>query len=142
MIRGYVSIKSLRRKAGGSKIILFLTDENEKIDYYALIYLKKILLRKHFNGAYIIVNSKEKANRISKDVPEDVDAEVEIMDQRKINNIFQCYRVMNADKNLYFTYTDKSKDNLLGRFIRETEIDEIDAVCLAIYNLRSVPREV
>ena len=40
---------------------------------------------------------------------------------------------------IVFTYTTSPKDNQLGRVLKETQVNEEEAVCLGLYQLRKVP---
>ena len=44
-------------------------------------------------------------------------------------------------KNVVFTFVKTNKDNLLEHFINKTDINEEDVVCLALYNLREIPKK-
>ena len=40
--------------------------------------------------------------------------------------------------NIVFTYAFRPQDNLLGKVLKETQVNEEDAVCLGLYHLRAV----
>jgi len=124
-----------------AKVVVVLTGENVLLDKYALMYLDDLIDRKRASEA-IIVEQKGKTSIIE-------DAKIYHRHRAKyikvsekwINGIYRRYCLSRFCNNLFFTYTDKTKNNQLGRFIRETTINEKDVVCLAIYNLRCVPEK-
>ena len=64
---------------------------------------------------------------------------VKAISAQKMELIHKWHCLGRFYKNLIFTYVRTNKDNLLERFLNETEINEEDIVCLVFYNLRSVP---
>lgn len=124
-----------------TKVVLVLTGENELVDWYALKYLDRAIDRKQARKALILAY-EENILQLAEGYPSFLHSvRIKRVSKRKIDLIYGWYRMVKFNKNLFFTFTDKTKDNLLGRFIRETEINEKDAVCLAIYNFRIIPEE-
>lgn len=128
----------LRYAINDTTVVLFLTGENPKIDEYALKYLGLVMERKGCNRVVIFVENEELFCFAKEKLNATIKADVEMITVAQIMTIYNWYRVVRFNKNLFFTFTDRTKNNLLGKFIRETEINEKDAVCLAIFNFRKV----
>ena len=60
---------------------------------------------------------------------------------QKIKLLYKWYCMDGRRKNVVFTFVKTNKDNLLEHFINETDINEEDVVCLALYNLREIPKK-
>lgn len=131
----------LRYAINDTTVVLFLTGENPKIDEYALKYLGLVMERKRCNRAVIFVKNEELLCLAKEKINTTIKTDVRKITATQIMAVYNWYRVVRFDKNLFFTFTDRTKDNMLGKFIRETEINEKDAVCLAIYNFRKVVEE-
>jgi hypothetical protein len=97
--------------------------------------------RKRCDAAVIFVESEEILQFAETHLNTNKPVKIKMISKDYIASIYNWYRVVRFNKNMFFTYTDKTKDNLLGRFMRETDINEKDAVCLAIYNFRGVVEE-
>lgn len=143
LVKGNLLWKYLRLRyaINDTTIVLFLTGENPEIDGYALKYLGLVMERKGCNRVVIFVENEELFCFAKEKLNETIKADVEMITVAQIMAIYNWYRVVRFNKNLFFTFTDRTKDNLLGKFIRETEINEKDAVCLAIFNFRKVVEE-
>ena len=131
----------LRYAINDTTVVLFLSGENSKIDEYALKYLGLVMERKGCNRAVIFVENEELLCFAKEQLNTTIKADVRKITAAQIMAIYNWYRVVRFNKNLFFTFTDRTKDNLLGKFMRETEINEKDAVCLAIFNFRKVVEE-
>lgn len=131
----------LRYHISGTTAVLFLSGENPGIDEYALKYLDRVMDRKRCDAAVVFAENKEILQFAESHLTTNKHVKIKMISKDYIESIYNWYRVVRFNKNIFFTYTDKTKDNLLGRFMRETEINEKDAVCLAIYNFRSVLEE-
>lgn len=125
-------------KLDASKVILVLAGENEKVDFYALKYLDRAIERKMADEALIFACTDESYRQASNYKDFQYPVNIKKISEKQLELIYRYYCLYKFNKNLFFTFTDRTKDNLLGRFIRETEIDEKDTVCLAIYNFRTV----
>ena len=143
LIRGNLIWKYLckRYNIGDTTVVLFLAGENSKVDEYAVKYLDLVMERKGCNKAVIFVENEELIGFTKDRLTPFIHADVRMIANTQIMPVYNWYRVVRFNKNFFFTFTDKTKDNLLGKFIRETEINERDAVCLAIYNFRKVVEE-
>ena len=129
-----------RKKITHNEMVLVLTMENEEVDRIALQYLDMLIDRRNLNRAIIIVpkNCVDLTQSINYKYP----IVIVRMNQR---NIFRLYKRYCLDKfyvNIYWTYISKTKNNLLGRFISETQIDVRDIVCLSIYKFREIPSKI
>ena len=131
----------LRYAINDTTVVLFLAGENPKIDEYALKYLGLVMERKGCNRVVIFVENEELFSFAKGKLNSSTNADVRKITTAQIMAVYNWYRVVRFNKNLFFTFTDRTKDNLLGKFIRETEINEKDAVCLAIFNFRKVVEE-
>lgn len=141
VIKGYLvwlGVK-LRENVDYKKVVLVLTGENDRVDDYALRYLDHVIERKYANEALVIAPDKEMAEKVSRyDYIHRVKAMV--LPMKKIVLIYKWFCLDKYFfKNLIFTYTRTNSDNMLGRIMDETDIDEEDVVCLALYKLRTIP---
>ncbi len=128
----------VRYHIDATTVVLFLSEDNSKINEYAIKYLDDVMGRKGCKKAVIFTESEELAQLATERVSTKKAVRVAKLDVDTIMCVYDWYRVIRFNRNVFFTFTDRTKDNLLGRFLRETDIDENDAVCLAIYNFRYV----
>ncbi|WP_026496488.1 hypothetical protein [Butyrivibrio sp. WCD3002] len=140
MIKGWFLWKILRIKYGINykKVVLVLSGENRALDMACIDNLPDFIGRKYARAAIIFY-------------PEDVyslgDFDISPGDNVKlislpggdISKLYDYYCFMKFFDNIVFTFTDKPADNLLQRYLDETDINEDDAACLALYHLRYVP---
>lgn len=142
IIKGYIVWLQFRVKEhlDDKKFVLILTEENEKVDQYALKYLDYVMERKYAKEALIIVSNRESAKRVSR-YPYKHQIKIKIMPFQKIKLFYRWYCLDGRRKNVVFTFVKTNKDNLLECFINETDINEEDVVCLALYNLRKIPKK-
>lgn len=120
------------------KVVIVLSDENRTLDGCVLKYLDKYMHRKHANKAIVFCKEtcfEEWYNLLENKA--DVSAAVLTDQQMDLLYSFFCY--MKFFDNVVFTNIDTPSDNLLGRFLRETEVNEVDATFLALFHLRYVP---
>lgn len=122
-----------------NKVVLVLTGDNTEVDKYAIDYLDKAIERKHAKESLIYITNADMANDIQTVIKSKYRYSIRIVKETSLDCIYKRYCLNKFFKNIFWTYTDHTKNNLLGRFIRETDIDAKDAVCLAIYNLRNIP---
>lgn len=120
------------------KVVLVLTGDNEKLDYYCLKYLEHFLKRKYAKSA-IIISDDEKVLKNVEKMKFRFPIELCYLEKKRIELLYDFYSYMKFFDNIVFTYTDRPKDNLLGRILAETDVNEEDAACLALYHLRAVP---
>lgn len=122
------------------KMVLVLTGENEKVDLYALRYLDKAMNRKSADKA-LILSDKQKCIDMALRCNYQHTVKTKLLSQKKIMLLFKWFSLDKFYKNLIFTYVRTPKDNLLDRFVRETDINEEEIVCLCLYNFREMPTE-
>ncbi len=140
IIKGYFiwSVLKWKEHLDYKKVVLVLTGENAKVDDYAIRYLDYVMERKSAEQALVLVSDENAAQKVSLNVCRHK-VKTKMICEKKIERIFKWYCLDKFYKNLIFTYVRTNKDNLLERFLNETEINEEDIVCLALYNLRKVP---
>lgn len=140
-LHGYFAWTSLRirYRINYDKIVLVLSDENKKIDYYALVHLGDFLDRKFAKEAIVLTSSiqiKGLVNQMNYKFP----VRVCNYSKNKIDILFDYFSYDKFFDNIVFTHVDHPKDNLLGQVLRDTEINEEEGVCLGLYHLRTVPK--
>lgn len=59
--------------------------------------------------------------------------------KKRLELLYDYYCFEKFFDNIVFTYTAKPAENMLGRVLTETDVNETDAVFLALYHLRNVP---
>lgn len=133
-------IWKLRFAINQKKVVLVLTGENQKVDESALNHLNDFMNRKYADGAIIIIDCKKMSQLIKKTaLPSCV--KVYQCSRNTIKFLYRYYSFYKCSDKLVFTYTDQPKDNQLGRVLRETLINEEEAVCLGLYRLRKIPEK-
>ena len=135
----YWTLLKVRDSLDYSKVVLVLTGDNEEVDYYSILYLDKVIERKNAKEAVIYVMDQNikvlTADKLQSKYP----VKIKIVSKKILNYIYRRYTIERFYKNIFWTFTDHTKNNLLGRFMKETDIDAEDVVCLAIYNFRQIP---
>ena len=68
IIKGYIIWLQFRVKEhlDDKKFVLIVTEENEKVDQYALKYLDYVMERKYTKEALVIVSNQGTAKKVSK----------------------------------------------------------------------------
>lgn len=137
--------RMLRLKLGidYKTVVLILVNENRKLDYYALAHLGDYMSRKHAESAVVLFCENE-TYRMAKSVLgeyEGAGKEVRLCrcERKKVEAVYDYYSFHIFFDNVAFTYISRPGDNLLGRVLEETQVNEEDAVCLGLYHLRKVP---
>lgn len=128
----------LRFRIDYKKVVVVLVNENKKLDYYAMAHLKDYMQRKYAEEALVLFNDK-KVYKMVKGMGLDVRVKLYQYPAKRIERLFEYYSFYKFFDNIIFTYTTRPKDNQLERALKETPINEEDAVCLGLYRLRSVP---
>ncbi|HBA50114.1 MAG TPA: hypothetical protein DCZ91_20440 [Lachnospiraceae bacterium] len=123
--------------------VLILVNENRKLDYYAMAHLGDYMSRKHAESAVVLFCENE-TYRIAKSVLEkygDAGKKLRLYrcGRKTVEAVYDYYSFHIFFDNVAFTYTSRPGDNLLGRVLEETQVNEEDAVCLGLYHLRKVP---
>lgn len=121
-----------------SRVVLVLSGESKKLDYFALAYLERYVKRKYASEAVVLYNdaeTKEMLDAFDFSFP----VKAVFYPVKKMEKLYSYYSFEKFFDNIVFTYITEPKDNLLGRVLRETDVNEQDAVCLGLYRLRTVP---
>lgn len=134
------NILRLRLRIHDKKVVVVLTGENRKLDHYAIVYLEDFMKRKYADEALIFIDDKKTCKMI-KAVDPPVALKIYKYPREKMERLYSYYSFYKFSDRVVFTYTDKPKDNQLGKALRETDINEKDAVCLGLYHLRAVPEK-
>lgn len=140
MIHGYLFWRffSLIHGITYRSVVLVLVNDNYELDRCAVEYLHLFMDRKKAkNGLILWTDSQTKVMLDEGNLPDGM--AVRHIEESKLKLLYDFYCFDKFFDNIVFTYTDLPKDNLLGRYLSETDIDEKDAVCLALYHLRYVP---
>lgn len=129
---------------GYKKVVLVPVNENRKLDYYALAHLKDFMDRKCVDRAVVLFCENE-----TRCLAQEVLAEYAGLEQKvrlhrcarkTIEKAYEYYAFHKFFDNIAFTYVSRPGENLLGRLLEETQVDEEDAACLGLYHLRTVPK--
>ena len=132
------NILRLRLRINSKKVVIILVGENRKLDYYAMLHLKDYMKRKCVNQALILLDEKN-IYRMVKKVASAVDLKIYHYPKDKMKRLYDYYSFYKFSERVVFTYTDQPKDNQLGKALRETTVNEEEALCLGLYHLRTVP---
>lgn len=128
----------IRFRINDRTVVLILVNENEKLDYYTLAHLQDYMDRKSAKGALILLDSRKTCGMVrAADLPEHV--RISWYPRRCREVLYAYYSFYKFSDKVVFTYVDRPKENLLGRALRETAVNEEDAACLGLYRLRRVP---
>lgn len=143
VIQGYMIWQKyrLRFRLGQKKVLLVLAGENRSVDEYALIHLEDYVKRKIADQAVILASDDRLLEQARAAAPGfSFRTEIFRVGQRELLQMYDYYCFEEYFDNVVFTYTDRPKDNLLGKLLKETNIDEEEAVCLGCYCLREIPK--
>ena len=141
LLQGYLLWKFLIVKHGIDyrKVVLVMSEENAEVDRQAIINLQIFMERKHAKSAIVFCRNqaKEEAEQmIGKSRP----VSVEVLTDGEMAKLYSFYCFNKFFDNIVFTNTDTPKDNMLGKYLKETNVNEKEAVCLALYHLRCIPQ--
>lgn len=139
IIKGWFFWQSVRIKyaVNYNKAMIVLTNDNHELDKQVLLHLPDFAKRKHVNKTIVLCKQRyvaEWALLFSGD-----SVEIHAMTEPDMEKLYSFYSFMKFFDNIVFTYVDKPADNLLGIYLRETNVNEEDAACLALYHLRFIP---
>ena len=137
--KSYWDYLKIRYAITYKKVVLVLTGDNKKLDFYCLKHLDKFLNRKCAKSAIIFFNDLEILEKIRKK-KFNYPIKMYQIDAKKMHFIYDFYSYMKFFDNIVFTYINTPKDNLLGKILLETDINEEEAACLALYHLRNIPK--
>nr|WP_302141911.1 hypothetical protein [uncultured Schaedlerella sp.] len=127
-----------RLKIHYKKVVLVLVNENPELDYYALRHLEDYMHRKCAKEAILLFSQRQTGQMIQR-LGQRRDIKAYKCPEEKIQKLYGFYSFYKFFDNIVFTYASKPKDNQLGRVLKETSVNEEDAVCLGLYHLRKVP---
>lgn len=138
VIKGWFLWNKLKRKYSidYKKVVLVLSGQNELLDKKCMDHLPDFK-RRRFAEKAIVIRSFERASEQTMTDSEDLSDM--IMTCAEMELLFGLYCFYKFFDNIVFTYTCTPADNQLQKFLDETEVNETDAVCLALYHLREVP---
>lgn len=144
ILRGAVEWQLLRARfrIRGQEAVVVLAHDNRRLDYYALYYLKDFMDRKYVGRAVILADEEAACKMACKMKKEGLlpdSARICLYPEERIRRLYQYYSFYKFSDKIVFTYTDSPGDNQLGKALRETAVDERDAVCLGFYHLRGIP---
>ncbi len=121
------------------KVVLVLAGENRALDMACMDHLNDIAKRKYADSVLVffpegLYGDDELRSYMTgwpvNPVPLPVDT---------IDELYGYYGFFKFSDNIVFTHADKPADNMLKRYLDETDVNEEDAACLALYHLRYVP---
>ena len=119
------------------KIVIVLSGESGVLDQQVLIHLKEFMDRKRAKEALIIYSEASNIGELQ--LPSNCRYQLIEVLNGDIDKLYKYYCFTRFFENIVFTHIDTPKDNMLGKYLRETEINEEDAACLALYHLRYIP---
>lgn len=120
-------------------IVLVLTGANKVVDQYAVCHLQSFVSRRSAEKVFIWTEDERLLNVARKNCQFPIvklNASVKMMQL-----IFDYYCYDKFFSNFVFTYIDKPKDNMMGKLLSKSNVNEEELVCLGLYNLRMVPVE-
>lgn len=112
-------------------IVLALANENKKLDDIAVKRFSEMLDKRYATGGMILAQ-REVFDDI---VCNDKRIKVIYTSSKKMEDLFSLYCFYSFTNNIVFTYVDTPKDNYLSDYIKNSDIDENDVVCLALFRL-------
>lgn len=136
------NIFSVIHKITYKTVVLVLTGENVLLDHYCIRYLDNFAQRKYAERKIVIYLENVTDPKYKKDVQflkNDSRIKTIKMSHQWIELFYDLYSFYKFFDNIVFTFTSRPKENLLHRILAETNVDEEDAACLALYHLRCVP---
>lgn len=135
----YWHIFCLQNNITYKSVVLVLCGENHLLDKYSVKYLELFVKRKTADKALIIWSEQATEEWLKQFILQLERTKIKYMPEKYVKFLYDFYSFDKFFDNIVFTYTSKPKENLLGRILEETGVDEKDAVCLALYHLRYVP---
>lgn len=133
----------LRFWIGYKKVVLVPVNENRELDYYALAHLKDYMDRKSVDSAIVLYCENETRCLSQEVLAEYAGLEKKVrlhrFSKKTIEKVYDYYSFYKFFDNIAFTYVSRPVENLLGKLLEKTLVDEEDAVCLGLYHLRTVP---
>lgn len=121
-----------------SKSLIVLSDENHELDRQVLLHLPDFTKRKHVELAVVLCD-ESRLSEWTSFMNGNNRVQIHTMSKADMEKLYGYYCFTKFFDNVVFTYTDKPADNLLGTYLRQTEVNEEDAAALALFHLRTVP---
>ena len=112
-----------------------LTGDNSCVDQSCIDHIQDFIKRKYADRALVFCTEISKINICETD-----NICVKTMPEADMQSLYMLYSFYKFFDNIVFTNTDTPKDNMLGRYLKETNVNEEEAVCLALYHLRCIPQ--
>ena len=125
---------------GRQSIVLVLTGENRTVDEYAIRHLQTFAARRSADKVFVWTVEEELYIK----AVETCECPVRRLhvSADRIQILFDYYCFDKFFPNLIFTYTNRPRDNRIGRLLSISDVNEEEIVCLGLYNLRMVPQEM
>ena len=124
-------------------VVVVLTGEDVMIDYYCIQHLNDFAKRKYARKKIVIyfetVEDKRYKNCIQS-LKKSPETKVIKLSYKWGELFYDFYSFHKFFDNIIFTYTSRPEENLLFRVLKETNVNEEDAACLALYHLRYIPQ--
>lgn len=114
-----------------------MVGENPSVDYFCLKYLEDHMKKKYVNKALVLYKSGHTKGEMN--IAHNDRIRFAEISEKTLNRIYEVYCFYKYFDNIVFSYVDKPIDNHLGRYIRESTVNEEDASCLALFHLRHIP---
>lgn len=125
---------------GMQSIVLVLTGENKMVDEHAIRHLQTFVARRSADKVYVWTEREELINKAEQSC--ELPVRRLNASAKKMQLLFDYYCYDKFFPNLIFTYTNRPRDNQIGRLLSISDVNEEEIVCLGLYNLRMVPQEV
>lgn len=140
ILQGWLFWQKLKMKYGIDyrKIVIVLSDENHELDRQVLVHLGDFVRRKYASSVIILCKEEYKDEWMNF-FENDSAVAVCVLTDKEMTLLYSYYCFTKFFDNIVFTYIDTPADNLLGTYLRKTDVNEEDAACLALYHLRCVP---
>lgn len=139
-LKGWIYWKKLciSYRINYDKVVIVLSDENSELDKQVIKYLPEFIKRKHAIEA-IVYCRKYNLLEIEEIRSRESNITIVPMNDEDMELLYSFYCFTKFFDNIVFTYISKPCDNKLGLYLKETNVNEKDAACLALYHLRHVP---
>lgn len=118
--------------------ILVLSGENTKIDEISIARFNEYLDKKYLSKGVVLVSRREQS-RIAP-IKKNIASHIQIiyLPPNKLKRFYELHCVKPFAAHIAFTFIHTPKDNMLGKYLEKSELDENDLVCLALFRLGHV----
>ncbi len=124
------------------KVVLVPVNEIRELDYYALAHLEDFMDRKCAREAVVLYEGMDTYHLAEEVLAEYGSGGKKVRlcpcGRKTLETVYDYYSFHKFFDNIVFTYAFRPQDNLLGKVLKETQVNEEDAVCLGLYHLRAV----